>query len=268
MNHAPLRHAPPRHLPDFLDAGRVDLRRAPLLQPQPRRQALRERAPRALAQHGHLRADVGARLEIGFPVSVAVDPLVAGAHAHHLLPVEQRLYGGHSRQHVSTRRLEKPRHPLLEVAERDDVVSVVLKRRGKDGEADLSALREVEEIVGRDRALDGRALGDEVGEKLRQRPGIQHAARDPVRADLGGFLEDRDRHIAERRSSARRRVLLVALEELGEPERAGEPRWPAADEQDVDFEDVPLLGHFEGAFSRPAATGGGSACVACFRSSR
>ena len=145
---------------------------------------------------------------------------------------------------------------------------MVLERRGKDGEADLAALREEEEIVARDGALDGGALREKVGQKLGQRPRVQDAPGDPVGSDLGGLLEHGDRDLAERLGAPGRDLFLVPLEELGETKRAGKPRGPSADEDHVDFEDVPRLGHFAGALARPTASAGGSVWVWCFSSSR
>jgi len=80
----------------------------------------------------------------------------------------------------------------------DDVVPVVLERRGNDGEADLALLREVEEIVARDRALDGRALRLEIGRSFFQRPGIQARTGDPVAPISEAFSSTAIENLAER----------------------------------------------------------------------
>ena len=248
VDHAPLRHAALGHAPDFLDSGRVDLGRAPFLKLELRGEALGQGAPHALAEHGDLGADVRPRLEIGLPVPVTVDSLVAGPHPDHPLPFEEPFDRRHRREHVGTRGFKEPSHPLFEIAEGDDVVPVVSKRGREERESDLPGSREVEEIVARDLALDRRALLLEIGDQLLERPRIEHAARDPMRSDLGGFLEHRDRNLAE--PLVLRRA-LVLLEELGQAQRAREARRAAAHEEDVDLEDVPLVAHFKRASSRP-----------------
>ena len=231
-----LRHASRGHLPDFLDAGGVDLRGAAFVQLQLRREPLGQRAAYAFAEDGDLGPDVRPGLEVGLPISVPVDSLVAGPNADHPVPLEEALDRGHSREDVGAGRLDQAAQPFLERAERDDVVAVVLEGRRKDGEADLAARREVIEIVARDVALDGRALLAIVGEEFLERAWIQHAAGDPVGADLGRLFQHRDRHFAERRAAALRRALVVRGDELGEFERAREAGGASANEEDVDLE--------------------------------
>src|SRR5205085_3406490 len=115
--------------------------------------------------------------------------------------------------------------------------------------------------------LDGRALLEKVREELAERAGIQHAARDTVRADLGGLLEECDGDVAQSRRAAR---FLVAREKLGQPERAGQACRTSADEQDVHFEDVARLVpvHDRRAAGLTALGAAGSAWAGCFSSSR
>ena len=56
-----------------------------------------------------------------------------------------------------------------------------------------------------------------------------------MRAGLLALLEHRDRHVAEPLGELGR-----LLEELAEPDRAGEPGGPGADDQDPDLD--PLVG--------------------------
>jgi hypothetical protein len=228
------------HLPDLLHTGRVDLRSAPFIEAELRGQVLRQRTTRALAQHRHLRADVRARLEVRLSLPVPVDPLVSGAHTDHPVAVEECLHRRHRREHVRARGLHEPAQPLFERAQGDDVVAVILERRGKEGEADLPALREVIEVVTRDVALDRRAPLLVVGHQLPERARIEHASGDAVGADLGGLLEHRDRDLAERRPLAPRRRLVPCLDELGELESAREARGAPADEEHVDVQGLAL----------------------------
>ena len=52
-----------------------------------------------------------------------------------------------------------------------------------------------------------------------------------MRAGLLALLEHRDRHVAEPLGELRR-----VLEQLAEPDRAGEPGRPGADDQDADLD--------------------------------
>ena len=75
-----------RHLPQLLDADRVELRLPPVVERQPAHQRLGQVAADAVAEDGHLGADVDARLEVGLAAAVLVDPVVAGAHADDAVP--------------------------------------------------------------------------------------------------------------------------------------------------------------------------------------
>ena len=70
-------------------------------------------------------------------------------------------------------------------------------------------------------ALDRAPCAREVGHQLAQRARIEHRAGDAVRADLGGLLDDRDRHLAERRPRRRagRDRLVVSLDQLVQVDR-------------------------------------------------
>ena len=68
-------------------------------------------------------------------------------------------------------------------------------------------------------------------EQLEQRRGLHDGARELVRADGAALVDERDRHLAERLGERR-----VALEQLRQPDRAGQPGRPAADDRDADLE--------------------------------
>ncbi len=85
-------------LPELLDAGRVDLRLASLVETEPRRGLLGKRSARSFAKHDDLREDVGAGLVVGFRLAVVIEALVAGAHADDALAVPQQLLAGKRRE--------------------------------------------------------------------------------------------------------------------------------------------------------------------------
>src|SRR5581483_1918924 len=68
-------------------------------------------------------------------------------------------------------------------------------------------------------------------EQALQRARVDDRAGEEVRARLLALLEQRDRHLAEPL-----RDVGVLLEELAEPDRAGEPRRPGADDEDADLD--------------------------------
>ena len=80
VHHRARRDAVGRDLPEFLDANRVELRRASRHRAEPPHECLREIAANAVGQDRHLRADVDARLEGGFLLAVLADAAIARAH--------------------------------------------------------------------------------------------------------------------------------------------------------------------------------------------
>src|SRR4029453_16634652 len=79
---------------------------------------------------------------------------------------------------------------------------------------------------------------------------VEDRAREQVRARLLAFLDHRHRHFAEAL-----RGLRALLEELSQPERAGEPGRPGADDQDPDLDRIGVAGPAECLLDPPGRRG-------------
>jgi hypothetical protein len=186
--------APRRQLPDLLEPDRVDLRVAAGLQVEGVGELLGEGAARALAEDGDAGTDVDAGLVVRLRLAVLVDPLVARAHADHAAILDESDGGGELGEDVDPHRLDLRRHPLDDLAERDDVVAVVLQRRRQDRQPQRPLLGQVEDVLTADLGLERRLL-PLLGEELTQRARVEHGAGERVAADLLPLLEHGDRRL-------------------------------------------------------------------------
>ena len=84
-------------LPDLLDAELPDLRLAVLAEVELADRGAGQVAPAALGEHGRLRLDVGAGLEVAERLAVLAAALVAGAHAAHDAVLDEQLRRRRSR---------------------------------------------------------------------------------------------------------------------------------------------------------------------------
>ena len=82
-----------------------------------------------------------------------------------------------------------------------------------------------------DRAVARHLRERRAREQLEQRRRLHDGARELVRADRAALVDERDRRLAEPLRDRR-----VGLEQLRQPDRAGQPGRPAADDRDADLE--------------------------------
>src|SRR5581483_5447764 len=199
-------------LPDLLDAEGPHLRVLAL-----QCEALDRRAGEvtlgALGEHGDARDDVRSRLEVRELLTVPAAPLVAGANAADDAIGDEQPLGGRLRQDRRSPLLRPLAEPAAEPRERDDVIAgVPHRRRRRDPERALRG-QEVDALVRhlavRGHVLDPRAAAEEAA----QGAWVHDGAREEVRAGL-----------------------LALLEQLAEPDRAGEPGRAGADDQDPDLD--------------------------------
>ena len=220
-----------RHLPDLLDAERPDLRLLPR-QAEAVDRGAGEVALRPLGQDRHLRGDVRARLERAERAAVAAEALVARADAVNAAVVDEQLLRVGLRQHRRAERLGLLRQEAAQLRDGDDPVAVVLhRRRRRDPHALVSAREQVDGLavhlaVGR-QVAHRQAVAEEAAERAR----VDDRAREEMRAGCLALLDDGDRYLAQ----ALRRLRRL-LQQLPEPDRAGEPGRPGADDQDTDLD--------------------------------
>ncbi len=116
-------------LPDLLDAELPHLRLAALGEVELADRGAGQVTPATLGEHGRVRLDVGAGLEVAERLAVLAAALVAGAHADDLAVLDDQLGGGGLGEDVGAGLLGLL---LLVAGERrdgDDLVAVVLERR-------------------------------------------------------------------------------------------------------------------------------------------
>ncbi len=195
-----------------------------------------EVALRALGEHGGLRDQVGARLEVRELLAVTAAALVARAHADDLPVVDEQHGGGGFAEDVDAGLLGLVGQPAAELCHRGDVVAVVAERRRGRLERNR-ALRVRQEVDGvlRDGPVGRPVALVEVREQLAHRRRVHHRPREQVRAGALALLDERHRHLAKRLHQR-----LVLGEQLGEPDRAGEPGRAAADDHDADLDALVL----------------------------
>ena len=125
-------------------------------------------------------------------------------------------------------RLAEPAHHL---ADRGDEVPVVLHRRRRGDAERAPPLQEVHGL-GLDLAVQRHVLdGNGAPEEPAQATGVDDRSRHFVRSGLLAFLQYGDRHVAQAF-----RQLWPLLEELVQPDRAGQAGGPRTDDQDTDVD--------------------------------
>ena len=222
-------------LPDLLDAE------LPLLRVLRADVEVADRRPGqvplgALAEDGRLRDQVGARLEVRQLLAVAPAALVARAHSDHVPVLHQQLRAGGLAQDVHAGVLGLLRKPAAQLRHGRDVVAVVAERRRRGLERDrpLAVGQQVERVL-RDRTVGGPVLLGQVREQLLHRRGLHHRPRQQVGSRPLALLHQRHRHLAERLEQG-----LVLRQQLGQPDRAGEPGRAAAHDRHADLDPLVL----------------------------
>jgi hypothetical protein len=81
-------------------------------------------------------------------------------------------------------------HPLHQLIDGDDIVAVVTKERGIDGQFPLPTFGEEKNGVASDGSVNRRALLFEIGNKFKECPGIENCSGKAVRPNLACLLND------------------------------------------------------------------------------
>ena len=182
----------------------------------------------ALGEHGRLRDQVRARLEVAELLALAAAALVARADAAHDAVLDEQLVRGGLGQDVHARLLRLLAEEAAELRDRGDVVAVVAERRRRGHQRDRALLGHEVDRVLRHRAVGRPVLLRQVREELLHRRRVHHRARHQVRAGALALLDERDRHLAEALHQ-----LLVLADELHQPDRARQPGRAAAHDHDA-----------------------------------
>ena len=137
-----------RQLPQFFYADAVHLRLTAIVEIQTLDELLRQRTPRSLSEHRHLRMQIDTRLEIGLRLSFLVNSLVARANTDDVvLFVIQHLRAGKVREDVDASLFAFLAEPGRQAIQRHDVVAVILQRRWRNRRAERVLLRQIQKVI-------------------------------------------------------------------------------------------------------------------------
>ncbi len=197
VHHQPLLVLARVDLPDFLDADAVVLHIGFAIQVETLDQLLADVSAAALGEQGVLGAQFHARrIQAFLGVALAVHAQIARDDAaHHTGVVEQRFLGGEAWIDFHAEVFGLLRQPAAQVAQRDDVVALVVHGLGHEQVGHLDRAARVFEhidVVAFDFGVQRRAEGFPVGEQLIQRTGFEHRAREDVGAHFRAFLDHAD----------------------------------------------------------------------------
>ena len=179
-------------MPQLLDSERVSLRVLSGFEVENLCELFRQSSPRSFRKDDHLRANIDTWLEVRFPATFLVDSFVADADAGDATVLDENPRRCKLREKVDAHLAEERSHPSNHLAERDDVVSVVLQRWREDRNSDLRILGHVPECVIADGCLYRTTTLKPVGDQFDDAAWIHHGAGDSMRADLFALLENGD----------------------------------------------------------------------------
>ena len=158
------------------------------------------------------------------------DAAIARAHAGDAIAVVENLGRGEAGEDVDAFGFDQPAQPFHEAVQRNDVVAVVLERRGREGKGGLAAAGEEVDVIVVHQGAERRAALLEVGDQVAERARIEHRAREHVRAGLPRLLEHRDGE----------RLAAALLLQLCQPQCRRHPRRAAPDDENVYLEGFTL----------------------------
>ena len=211
-------------IPQLLDADGEGLRVLALAKVEPVEQRLGQMAAAPFCKDGLL----GAKLHAAH-VHVSLLAILADAHvtgrdtAYGAGLVIKHLGGSKARINLDAERFGLLTEPAAEIAERDNVVAVIVHLR-RCRQAERPALGQEHELVGGDRRVEGRAALLPVRDQLVQGTWFEHGARQDVRANLAAFFNQAHFEVAPGLGG-----------KLLQPDRSRQARRAAANDHDIEF---------------------------------
>ncbi len=187
---------------------------------------------RPFGQHGHPGHDVAAWFEIGERRPSRVATFVAGTNADGPAPLHQQLLGGRLGQHHGPDLFGLGGQPAAELGQRDDdVAPIAHRRRSRDPQGGLTG-QHVHHLAGhRPEARDIVQLEPGSAKSACNDAGIDDRPRQQMGAGLLALLYDRNGHLTQRSGH-----LGVLLEELPQPDGAGQPGRSRPHDHDADLD--------------------------------
>ena len=186
---------------------------------------------RAFAEDRDARDDVRARLEVGQPLAEAAAPLVAGSDSDDASVLDEQLLRDRLREDRRARLLCLLREPPRQLRKGRDVVPVVL-HRGRRRDPHRAVVPQEVDAFRFDLAVERHVRGPLLtAEQAPEAARVDDRSGERVRARLLALLEHGHRDLAQPLRKPGR-----LLDQLAEPDRAGEPRGARADDQDPDLD--------------------------------
>ena len=227
--------------PQLLDPDAEGLRIDAFAEVEHIEQFLGQAPPAALGENRISRAQFHPGGEIGPVGAIAIDPHVPGGDPYHPPVLDQHLGRREARVDLDAQFLRLGTEPAHHVAERGDIVAMVVQgRRCRQPDGAVFG-QEQEPVIGRRRG-EGRSPFLPVRDQLVQRPRLDHRAGEDMRAHFAALLHHANRRIRS---------------QLFQPDRRRETRRPGANDHHIEFHLLAChaLGHIRSLRCHPNAGG-------------
>src|SRR5215213_3639580 len=113
-------------------------------------QCFREITAHTVGQNCHLSAYVDTGFERRFLLAVFAHSTITRPNAHDAFPLHEELGASEDGEHVDPLCLSQPRHPLAQLLEGDDEMSVIVEWWRRERKCDFTVPREEEHPIFRD----------------------------------------------------------------------------------------------------------------------
>ena len=213
-------------LPQLLQADRIGLLLHAIAQGIGLEEFFGQRTAAALGEEGVAGAQLHAGLVVRPLAAIARNAHHPGHDAFDHTILDDGLGGGEAGVDFHPQRLGPGTQPAGDIAERDDVIAVIVHLRRR-GQFDRPGLGQHHEAVIAGRGGQGRRVLAPIGDQLIECARLQHRAAEDMRADLAALLHDADRRIGR---------------ELLDTDRRGQASRPRPHDQYVEFHRF-ALGH-------------------------
>jgi len=190
-------------------------------------QLLGQRPAHAFGDEDVFAAQFHARLIAGTGGAVGIEPHLARHDAGDAVALVDQLRAGHAGKDLDLQRLGLFGQPATDIAHGDDILAVVRhqRRHGPVRDPDLAMRAEQVEVVRGDLGGDRGALVHPVRDQPVEARGVQHRARQDMRADLGALFQQHHRKLGV---------------ELLQPDRSRQAAGTPADDNHVVFHRLAL----------------------------
>ena len=212
--------------PNFLDSECIYLRilRTDML---PLLVRLRQGPAASLRQRRDLRDDVRSRHVAGHLVPLPIQARGGGAYTDYSIALDQEFLRRVSGKDVDAQILGLLAQPAHDLAERGDIIALVVHRRGRGNPYRPSAGEHVHGFLFH-RLPERKVVVAEIGKEVAKRRGVHHGARQAVLAQRRSFFQNADGDFSN--ATAR---FVVRFYESGQFNSARQPGRPTPHEEYV-----------------------------------